>query len=103
MAKKQLEITARALRDIEGIETYYLETASEAVANRVVDAVLAEAEKLAELDLTYRPGIREGTRECVMKKFPYTLIYVTTPRRVKIARVLHQRVEYFNRQKSAKK
>lgn len=95
--KKRLEFAARALRDIEAIEAYYLEVASELVADHAVDAILTEAEKIAALDLKFRPGIRTGTRECVMTRFPYTLVYLTRSREVKIARVLHQRSEYFNR------
>lgn len=102
MPKKRLEFAARARLDIEAIETYYLEEASEAVADRVVDAILTQAEKIAALDLVFRPGIREGTRECVMTRYPYTLVYVTKAREVRIARVLHQRTEYFNRGKASK-
>lgn len=97
MTKKRLDYAARARRDIEGIEAYYLEEAGEAVADRAVDAILTQAEKIAALDLKFRPGIRAGTRECVMTRFPYTLVYLSRVREVKIVRVLHQRSEYFNR------
>lgn len=99
MPRKRLDYAARARRDIEAIEAYYLEQASEAVAARVVDAILSQAEKIAALDLAFRPGIREGTRECVMTRYPYTLVYVTKASEVRISRVLHQRTEYFNRAK----
>lgn len=102
MPRKRLDYAARARRDIEVIEAYYLEEASEAVAARVVDAILSQAEKIAALDLVFRPGIREGTRECVMTHLPYTLVYVSKGREVKIGRVLHQRAEYFNRDKAGK-
>ena len=39
--------------------------------------------------------IRQGTRECVMTRYPYTLVYRIGPRRVEIA--VHQRAEYFQR------
>ena len=97
VTKKLLDYAARARGDIEAIEAYYLEKASEAVAGQAVDAILSEAEKIAALDLKFRPGIRMGTRECVMTRFPYTLVYLSRAREVKIVRVLHQRSEYFNR------
>lgn len=103
VTKKRLDYAARARRDIEAIEAYYLENASERVADRVVDAILSEAEKIAALDLKFRPGIRTGTRECVMTRFPYTLVYLSKAREVKIARVLHQRSEYFNRVAATKR
>jgi plasmid stabilization system protein ParE len=100
VAKKRLEFAARARRDIEAIETWYLETAGETVADRAVDAIFDQAEQIATLGLMFRPGIREGTRECVMQQFPYTLVYVASGRAVRIVRVLHQRLKYFNRPES---
>jgi addiction module RelE/StbE family toxin len=101
--KKRLEFAARARRDIEAIESYYLDEAGETVAARAVDAVLSQAEKIAALDLKFRPGIRTGTRECVIKRFPYTLVYASHGRAVIVVRVLHQRSEYFNRREAARK
>jgi plasmid stabilization system protein ParE len=94
---KLLEFSHRAVRDIERIEDYYAEVAGEATAERVSTAVIAQAVKIAELGLLFRPGIRQGTRECVMTRYPYTVVYRSTTRFVKIVRVLHQRAEYFNR------
>lgn len=74
MTKTRLDYAAPARRDIEGIEAYYLEEAGDAVADRAVDAILTQAEKIAALDLEFRPGIRAGTRERVMTRFPYTLV-----------------------------
>ena len=45
----------------------------------------------------FRAGIRHGTRECVMTRYPYTLVYRIGPRHVEIARIIHQRAEYFQR------
>ncbi len=101
--RKRLEFAAKARRDIEAIESYYLEEAGEKLAGQAVDAILTQAEKIAALDLKFRPGIRAGTRECVMTRFPYTLIYLSKAREVFILRVLHQRAEYFNRIKTAKR
>jgi plasmid stabilization system protein ParE len=97
VTKKRLDYTARARRDIDAIEAYYLEKAGEAIADRAVDAILTQAEKITALDLKFRPGIQAATRECVMTRFPYTLVYLSRAREVKIVRVLHQRSEYFNR------
>lgn len=66
-------------------------------AVRIFDAILAQAEKIAALGLMFRPGIRQGTRECVMTRYSCTLVYRIGPRRVEIARIIHQRAEYFQR------
>ena len=97
VTKKRLDYAIWACCDIEAIEAYYLEEVGETIADRAVDAILTQAEKIAALDLKFRPGIRAGTRECVMTRFPYTLVYLSKAREVKIVRVLHQRSEYFNR------
>ena len=92
MSGKRLEYAVRSRRDLEAIEKYHLE-----VAGDVVAAILSQAEKIAALGLMFRPGIRHGTRECVMTRYPYTLVYRIGSRRVEIARVIHQRAEYFQR------
>lgn len=97
MPGRRLEFSFRARRDLEAIESWYLDNASEVVADQAVDAVLDQAEKIAALGLMFRPGIRTGTRECVMERFPYTLVYTATAGVIRIVRVLHQRSEYFNR------
>ena len=97
MPGKRLEYAVRARRDLEAIEKYHLEIAGDVVADRIIDAILSQAEKIAALGLAFRPGIRQGTRECVMTRYPYTLVYRINPRRVDIVRIIHQRAEYFQR------
>lgn len=69
------------------------------MADCIIDAILSQAEKIAALDLMFRPGIRQGTRECVMIHYPYTLVYRNGPQRVEIVRIIHQRAEYFQRRR----
>ena len=97
MPGKRLEYAVRSRRDLETIEKYHLEVAGDVVADRIIDAIQSQAEKIAALDLMFRSGIRQGTRECVMTRYPYTLVYRIGPRRVEIARVVHPRAEYFQR------
>jgi plasmid stabilization system protein ParE len=96
---RRLEIKGRAERDIEAIERYYLEEVGRTVSDAAVDAILDKARKLATLDADYREGIRAGTREYVMARFPYVLIYRSLPDVVQLLRVLHQRTAYFNRRR----
>ena len=99
MPRKRLDYAARARRDLEAIETYHLEVGGETLADRIIDAILSQAEKIAALGLIFRPGIRHGTRECVMTRYPYTLVYRIGQRQVEIVRVIHQRSEYFQRRR----
>lgn len=97
-AAKPLEIawSRRALRDLDKIEEHYLEESGERLADEAVDAIYWQATRIAELRLKFRPG-ENNTRECVLKQFPYTLVYRITDRAVRVVRVLHQRRAYFNR------
>ena len=97
MPGKRLEYAIRARRDLKAIERYYLDVAGDIVADSIIGAILSQAEKIAALGLVFRPGIRQGTRECVMTQYPYTLVYRIGSRRVEIARIVHQRAEYFQR------
>ncbi len=74
MPKKRLEFAARALRDIEAIEAYYLEVASELVADQAVDAILTQAEKIAALDLKFRPGSFQYFWLLIGSNFSYEVV-----------------------------
>lgn len=92
---RKLAWSKRADADLAGIDAYYLEHAGERIAEEAVDAVYWQARLIAETGLIYRAGKR-NTRECVMKKWPYTIVYRIEPRAVTVVRVLHQRRAYFN-------
>jgi len=95
----RLDYSVRARRDIEALERFHSDIAGHVVADRIVDAIQSQAEKIVALGLMFRPGIRRGTRECVMTSYPYTLIYRVGPRGTEIARIIHQRAEYFQRKR----
>ena len=99
MPDRRLEYSVRARRDLEAIEKYYLEVAGNVVADRIIDAILSQADRIAALGLMLRPGIRQGTRECVMTRYPYTIVYRIGSRRVDIIRIIHQLAEYFQRRR----
>jgi len=64
--------------------------AAEAVARRIVEA----AERLPSFPKLGRLGRIAGTRELPVGRTQFTLIYRLRPRRVSIARILHQRRKY---------
>jgi plasmid stabilization system protein ParE len=92
----QLEWSKRALADRERIFTYYWNAASRSLADEAEAAIAGRARAIAKLDLVYRKG-KGATRECVMRRFPFTIIYRIEPGKVRIVRVLHQARSYFNR------
>jgi plasmid stabilization system protein ParE len=96
-AKKRLEVKRRAERDLEKIEAYYLDVADANLADAAIDCIIAQARKIAALGLLFRPGSRAGTRECVLKRFPYILVHSVRPHSICLLRIIHQRSQYFQR------
>jgi plasmid stabilization system protein ParE len=95
MATKQLEISLMAQVDVKRITDFYAEAASLHVSEKARQAIEEAVRGIAEGVVTHRPGKR-GTREYVLDKFPYIIIYRATPSSVRIVRVLHQARGYFN-------
>lgn len=93
---RPLEWSKRSRADLDRIYDYYLEAAPYDIAEQAIGAILAQARRIAELGTFYRPG-RKGTRECVMRRFPFILIYRIEPGTLRVVRVRHQARSYFNR------
>lgn len=94
MGRKPLEWSVRADADLHGIIRFYTETASPEIAALARASILKAAFRLVADPVVHRPGKR-GTRECVLRKFPYIVIYRVSPSKVHIIRVLHQARDYF--------
>ncbi len=95
MAKKPLEWSKRAANDLASIIRFYAETASPSIAAMARETILKAAHRIDTDAVIHREGKR-GTRECVLKKFPYIVIYRIDSDSRKIVRVLHQSRDYFN-------
>lgn len=67
---RPLEWSERSRADHHRIYDYYLEAAPYDIAEQAIRAMMAQARRMAESRLVYRPG-RTGTRECVMRRFGY--------------------------------
>lgn len=78
------------------ITEFYAQEASPFIALQARINILKAALAAAENPLQYREGKKKGTREYVMRKFPYILIYRVHARKIMIIRVMHQAMRYFN-------
>ena len=94
--KKQLEWSIAADRDVISILRYYGEHASPSLVDDANQAIHATAARLTTRDSIYRNGPK-GTRECIMRRFPFIIVYRATTKRIRVVRVLHQARKYFNR------
>ena len=100
MAQKSLDWTldwsTRSRADLGVIVKFYAREASAYVAEEAYLAIEAAAETISASPYAYREGVRSGTREYVMRRFPYTLIFRVVDDTVTIVRVMHQAAKYFN-------
>lgn len=91
--KKPLEWSPRSQRNIESIRDY-IAADNKVAAQSVLDEIRRAADGLRNFPAIGHAGQRPGTRELVLPKYPYTLIYRITPKKIGIVAVLHQRVKY---------
>ena len=95
MAQRRLEWSGPAQRDRQKIVEFYASEASIFIADEAFLAIQAAAEQTRKSPLLYREGKRTGTREHVMRRFPYIIVFKVEPGKVCILRVLHQAMRYF--------
>lgn len=87
--KKQLEWSRRAAEQLLEIENYIAQD-DPIVAAAVVDRIFATAARLSVFPLAGRAGRLRGTRELVITRYPYTIIYRVRRTIVQIIRVVLQ-------------
>jgi toxin ParE1/3/4 len=83
-------LSRAAQDDIAGIYSYYADR-DYAQAERVVRAILAACYGLADFPLIGKPGKQLGTRERLLTRYPYRIMYRVAAETIAIARVLDQR------------
>ena len=96
MQRRRLEWSKRASADLVKILDFYVTEASPVIAEDALTPIDTAARAATSNPLHYRQGKKPGTREYVMRRFPFTLIYRVTAPKVHIVRVLHQAMRYFN-------
>ncbi|OGB26380.1 MAG: hypothetical protein A3I66_05925 [Burkholderiales bacterium RIFCSPLOWO2_02_FULL_57_36] len=93
--KKPLEWSPRAQRNIESIRDY-IAVDNPVAAQSVLGEIRRVAESLRNFPMMGHAGERVGTRELVLSKYPYTLIYRLTPKKIGIVAVTHQSRKYLS-------
>lgn len=82
----RLEWTQPAADALEAAQTYYHgldPKAAHALARRVINAAM----RLTEHPSLGRPGLRQGTREWVVSRTPFVLVYRETKQSIQILHV----------------
>jgi addiction module RelE/StbE family toxin len=74
--------------DLRAANAYYAER-SPAAAGRVVGAILNAANGLAQFPLMGRHGVVPGTRERIVTRYPYRVVYQIVDDTIEVLRVIH--------------
>jgi toxin ParE1/3/4 len=85
----RVDWSAPALSDLKAISEYIEQDRSLETANRVSEAIFDAVQSLGTMPYRGRPGHLEGTRELVVPRLPYIVIYRVIEDRVAIARIVH--------------
>lgn len=88
--QKPLEWSERASEDLLAIHTHIAQD-NRTAADAVVRHLLAVTGELRRFPTLGRPGRRKGTRELILTRYPYLVVYRVTARKVSIITVSHQR------------
>jgi addiction module RelE/StbE family toxin len=81
----------RALRNLEEIHAYYATRVNPAYAYEALADIRAQIERLAQCPAYGRTGRKVGTRELVLRRYPYIAVYRVEGDAVMIIRVHHMR------------
>ena len=81
--------SATAERDLEDIAAYYTEHAGPDVAARVVRRLTASIMPYTRFPAWARPGEVPGTREIVVRGWPYIIVYTVHDEVFEVVSVLH--------------
>ena len=87
-------VLSRAARDdLANIYAYYAERDYE-LAERLVRAILLACDGLAQFPLMGKKGALEGSRERLMTRYPYRIVYRIEGETISVARILHHRQQW---------
>ncbi len=95
MSSKQVRWLHLALQDLSGIAKYLSQHGDNA-ANDVAEHIWQAGLSLADMPSRGRAGRVPATRELVLTKYPYVLVYRVEDGKVQILRIIHTSRQYAN-------
>ena len=85
----RIEWSENAVSDLESISEYIEQDRNLETANRVTRRIFDSVESLQTMPFRGRPGRIEGTRELVISRLPYIVMYRVLRERVLILNIVH--------------
>jgi len=89
LAKKQIEWSLSAQADLSDIYALIVKDNPQA-AEQVVNFVIASVATLMSFPLIGRMGGKSKTRELVLNRYPYTIVYRVSANTIRIVTIVHQ-------------
>lgn len=86
-------LTHAAEEDITAIYAYYAERGPD-LAGRVSRAIIGAIDGIVDFPLLGREGKVSGTRERIMTRYPYRIVYRLVGEQIFIVRVPHQQQDW---------
>lgn len=87
---RRLSWSAQSVRDLSEIKRYIaLDNPLAAHAHDVSLRIMGDADRLSRMPFIGRVGRQDGTREWVVRRTPYLIIYGVTPNLVRIITIRH--------------
>jgi toxin ParE1/3/4 len=87
--KRLLEWSVRSSANVADIRDYIASDNPQA-AQKVLDEIRRAANSLRDFPMTGHMGRRAGTRELVITRYPYLIIYRLDVKKVRVIAVVHQ-------------
>jgi len=88
-----VNLSRPAENDLAAIYAYYSERDDER-AERVIRAIIRACDGLADFPLLGKQGAIEGTRERLMMRYPYRLVYRIDEETIFFSRIVHVRQQW---------
>lgn len=84
----EIIVSPAARDDIRAVYSYYAERNPDA-AGRIVRVIADAIAGLAQFPLLGREGVKPGTRERIISRYPYKIVYEIHSDVIEVDRVLH--------------
>ncbi len=79
-----------AIADLDDILRYFTDKSEEAAGRRTTRQILESTRRLKTSPFSGRPGYIAGTRELVIRKIPYIIVYIVLEKNsTEVLRVMH--------------
>lgn len=85
-----VKLTKKASNDLSQIADYY-DNQKTGLGTNFMESINTSISKIRQAPHASRPGLKMGTREKIVRKYPYTIVYTVKDNIIIIVTVYHQK------------